>query len=103
MVTPPASQGSPVVLEVVNDTPYIVSFEALACAVFLEVLVGSTWQPIPTPGGECSGLPVELPPDARHGVSIDTPVDHGGRFRAKVEGSSPEGPFVIRSQPFDVE
>lgn len=103
VVTPPASEGSQVVLEVVNTTPYIVSFEALACAVNLEELVGSTWQPVPATGGECTGLPVELPPDARHGVSIDTPPDRGGRFRARVEGSSPEGRFVIRSQPFDVE
>jgi hypothetical protein len=103
VVTPPASEGSPVVLEVVNTTPFIVSFEALACAVHLEELVGSSWQPVPPPGGDCIGLPVELSPDARHGVSIDTPPDRGGRFRARVEGSSPEGQFVIRSQPFDVE
>lgn len=103
VVTAPASRGSPVVLEVVNSTPYTVSFEALVCIVVLEELVGSTWQPVEPVGGDCTGLAVELPPDAHHGVSVDTPVDRGGRFRATVEGSSPDGPFVIRSKPFDVE
>ena len=103
VVTAPATRGSPVVLDVVNSTPHTVSFEALACIIGLQELVGSTWQPMEVGGGECTGLPVELPPDARHGVSVDTPADRGGRFRAVLEGSSPAGPFVIRSQPFEVE
>ena len=103
VVTPPTSRGSPVVLEVLNTTPFTVSFEALACTTQLQQLIGDTWREVEPTGGPCTGLPLELPPDARHPVSVDTPTDRAGRFRATVEGSGPEGPFVIRSQPFDME
>ena len=103
VVTPPGSRGSPVVLEVINSTPSTVSFEALACTTLLQQLIGGGWEFVEPTGGECSGLPLELPSGARHPLSVDTPSDRGGRFRAVVEGRSPEGPFVIRSEPFDVE
>jgi hypothetical protein len=102
VVTPPGSPGSPVVLEVINSTPHGVSFEALACDVVLEHLIGGEWRLV-EPTGECAGLQVDLPPGGRHPVSVDTPADRGGRFRALIEGSSPDGPFVIRSHPFLVE
>jgi hypothetical protein len=103
VVTPPASRGSPVVVEVINSTPHTVSFEALACDITLQQLLGGTWHPVPPEAGECIALAVALPPGATHPMSVDTPGGHGGRFRALLEGSSPAGPFVIRSQPFDVE
>lgn len=103
VVTPPTSRGSPVVVEVINSTPFSVSFEALACDITLQQLLGDTWHPVPPEAGECIGLAVALPPGATHPMSVDTPDDQGGRFRAMLEGSSPAGPFVIRSQPFDVE
>jgi hypothetical protein len=102
VVTPPASRGSPVIVEVINSTPHTVSFEALACDIRLEWLFGDSWHLV-DPGGECVGLPLDLPPGARQSVSVDTPPDQGGRFRALVAGNSPAGRFIVRSSPFDTE
>jgi hypothetical protein len=91
------------VLEVVNSTAGVITFDGLACQVSLEELRAGEWRPVASDDGECTGITLELPPDARHPVSVDTPADRSGRYRAAAEGTSAEGPFVIRSEPFDVE